>query len=104
LPAGTVVTRAGMTAMSSYVIVEGASAVLDASGVPRRLGPGETIGHLEAVAGQAHDQTIEVVEPMRALKIEASRVFDIIEDHTDFGRAILAVLADGLLAPPRTEA
>jgi hypothetical protein len=38
------------------------------------------------------------------LKVEASRVFDIIEDHTDFGRAILAVLADGLLPGPRIEA
>jgi hypothetical protein len=63
----------------------------------------EAIGHLEALAGQAHEETIEVVEPMRVLKVETSRVFDIIEDHTDFGRAILAVLADGLLARPRAE-
>jgi CRP-like cAMP-binding protein len=104
LPAGTIVTRAGMTAMSSYVIVEGASSAIDASGAPRRLGPGDAIGHLEALAGQPHDETVEVVEPIRALKVEASRVFDIIEDHTDFGRAILAVLADGLLARPRAEA
>jgi CRP-like cAMP-binding protein len=103
-PAGTIVTRAGMTAMSSYVIVAGASSAIDASGVPRRLGPGDAIGHLEALAGQPHDETIEVIEPMRALKVEASRVFDIIEDHTDFGRAILAVLAEGLLARPRTKA
>jgi CRP-like cAMP-binding protein len=104
LPAGTIVTRAGMTAMSSYVIVEGAASAIAASGIPRRLGPGDAIGHLEALAGQRHDETIEVVEPMRALKVEASRVFDILEDHTDFGRAILAVLAEVLLARPRTEA
>jgi len=48
--------------------------------------------------------TIELVEPVRALKVEAARVFDVIEDHTDFGRAILAVLADSLLAGPRTDA
>ena len=101
LPAGTLVTRAGVTASSSCVILQGASSAVGASGVPRRLGPGDAIGHLEALAGQPHQETIEVVEPMRVLKIEASRVFDIIEDHTDFGRAILAVLADTLLARPR---
>lgn len=104
LPAGTLVARAGMAPASSYVILEGASSAVGASGVPRRLGPGDAIGHLEALAGRLHEETIEVVEPMRALKIDASRVFDIIEDHADFGRAILAVLADGLLARPSTEA
>jgi hypothetical protein len=38
---------------------------------------------------------------MRVLKVDAARVFDVIEDHTDVGRAILAALADGLLARPR---
>jgi CRP-like cAMP-binding protein len=104
LPTGTLVTRAGVTDMSSYVIIEGASSVIGGSGVPRELGPGHAIGHLEALAGLPHAETIEVVAPMRALKVEASRVFDVIEDHTDFGRAILAVLADGLLAQSRTEA
>ena len=100
LPAGTLVTRAGMTDTSSYVIVEGTSYAVGPSGVPRKLGPGDAIGHLEALAGQPHEETIGVAEPMRALKVEASRVFDVIEDHTDFGRAILAALADRLLATP----
>ena len=103
-PAGTLVTHAGTTASSSYVIIDGASSAVSVSGVPRRLGPGDAIGHLEALAGQPHEETVGVVEPMRALKVEASRVFDIIEDHTDFGRAILAALADGLLAGAGIEA
>jgi len=104
LPAGTRVTRAGMTATSSYVIVEGTSSAVGASGVPRMLGPGDAIGHLEALSGQPHEETIEVIELMRALKVDAPRVFDVIEDHTDFGRAILAALADRLLAGSRAEA
>jgi CRP-like cAMP-binding protein len=104
LPAGTLVTRAGIASTSSYVIVAGALSAIDSSGAARKVGPGEAIGHLEALASQPHEETIEVVEPARALKLEASRVFDVIEDHTDFGRAILAVLADGLLAGPRTDA
>lgn len=104
LPAGALMTHAGMPESSSYVIVDGASSAVGASGVPRRLGPGDAIGHLEALAGQPHEETIGVVEPLRAVKVEVSRVFDIIEDHTDFGRAILAALADGLLARPSPEA
>jgi CRP-like cAMP-binding protein len=104
LPAGTVVARAGIAGTSSYVILEGTLSAIDASGTARWLGPGEAIGHLEAIASQPHQETIEVIEPMRALKVDASRVFDVIEDHSDFGRAILAVLADGLLAAPHTDA
>jgi CRP-like cAMP-binding protein len=103
LPAGALVARAGAIETSSYVILEGASAAARASGAARRLGPGDALGHLEALAGQPHRETVEVVEPMRALKVEASRVFDILEDHTDFGRAMLAVLAEGLLAAPGTD-
>jgi CRP-like cAMP-binding protein len=102
LPAGTLVTHAGRTETSSLVILEGTSSAVGASGVVRRLGPGDAIGHLEAIAGHPHEETIEVVEPVRALKVDVSRIFDIIEDHTELGRAILAVLADGLLARPRT--
>jgi CRP-like cAMP-binding protein len=104
LPAGTLVAHAATVGTSSYVILEGTSSALGASGVSRRLGPGDSIGHLEALAGHPHEETIVVVEAMRALKVDVSRVFDIIEDHTDFGRAILAVLADGLLEVPRIEA
>lgn len=104
LPAGTLVARTGMTQTSSFVILQGASSAVGAAGVPRRLGPGDAIGHLEALAGQPHQETIEVVEAVHALKVEVSRVFDIIEDHTDFGRAMLAALAGGLLARSRTDA
>lgn len=104
MPVGTLVTRAGATETSSFVILQGASAAVDTSGVAHQLGPGDAIGQLEALAGQPHDETIEVVEPMRALKVDAARVFDIIEDHSDFGRAVLAVLAEELLESSRTDA
>jgi CRP-like cAMP-binding protein len=101
LPRGAIVSRAGEPTTSSYVIVEGESSVTGPAGASARLGPGQSIGHLEALASQPHEATIRVVVPMRALKVEASHVFDIIEDHTDFGRAILATLADRLLGLPQ---
>jgi CRP-like cAMP-binding protein len=102
LPAGTMVARSGVAGTSSYVIVEGTSCATHASGTTRMLGSGDVIGHLEALGNLPHDETIEVVDPLRALKLDASSLFDVIEDHPDFGRAILAVLADTLLAPQVT--
>lgn len=100
LPTGTVMTQAGDAGTSSYVIVEGASRATHASGTAGVLGPGDTIGHLEILGHLPYDETIEAIEPLRALKIEAPDLFDVIEDHTDFGRAILAALAGQLLDAP----
>jgi CRP-like cAMP-binding protein len=97
LPAGTVMTQAGDAGTSSYVLIEGASRASHASGAARVLGPGDAIGHLEILGQLPYDETIEALEPLRALKIEAPDLFDVIEDHTDFGRAILATLAGQLL-------
>lgn len=99
-PTGTVVVRAGELGTASYVVIEGSSHASGASGAARELGPGDAIGHLDILGHLPHDETVEVVEPLRALKIEARDLFDIIEDHTDFGRAILAVLAGQLLDVP----
>lgn len=104
LPAGTLMTQVGETGTSSYVIIDGASHASHVSGAARALGPGDEIGSLEILGRLPYDETIEVVEPLRALKIEAPRLFDVIEDHTDFGRAILAALAGQLLDAPASPA
>lgn len=97
LPPGTIVTRAGGPGSSSYVIIEGTSAATHASGAARMLGPGDAIGHLEILGGLPHEETVEVIQPVRALKVDAAALFDVLEDHTDMGRAIMAVLASDLL-------
>lgn len=104
LSAGTVMTQAGEAGASSYVILEGASHASHVSGAARVLGPGDEIGHLESLGRLPYDETIEVIEPLRALKIEAPDLFDVMEDHTDFGRAILAALAGQLLDAPASPA
>lgn len=97
---GGVLAQTGTTATSSYVIVEGTARAGDAAGSARMLGPGDAIGHLEALGNLAHRETIAVVSPLRALAVESPRLFDVLEDHADFGRAILAVLAGALLDAP----
>lgn len=103
LSSGTVVTTAGTAAAASYVIIEGTSRATSKKDATRVLGPGDAIGHLEMLGGLPHEETVEVISPVRALKVEASCLLDVIEDHTDLGRAILAVLADGLLSAPALE-
>lgn len=100
LSAGTVMTQAGDAGTSSYVIIDGASRARHVSGAARVLGAGDAVGHLELLGRLPYDETIEVIEPLRALKIEAPILFDVIEDHADFGRAILAALAGQLLDAP----
>jgi CRP-like cAMP-binding protein len=100
LSAGTVMTQVGDAGTSSYVITEGASRARHASGAARLLGPGDAIGHLEILGHLPYEETIEAIEPLRALKIAAPDLFDVIEDHTDFGRTILAALAGQLLDAP----
>jgi CRP-like cAMP-binding protein len=100
LSAGTVMTQAGDAGTSSYIIIKGASRARHASGATHVLGPGDVIGHMEILGHRPYDETIEAIAPLRALKIEAADLFDVIEDHTDFGRAILAALAGQLLDAP----
>lgn len=104
LSAGDTMMRAGEPGTSSYVLLEGAARARHASGAVRAVGPGEATGCLELIGRLHHDETVEVIEPLRALKIEALDLFDVLEDHTDFGRAILAALAGQLLDAPAAPA
>ncbi len=97
LPAGAVVARAGEPSARCHVIVEGALRATPRDGAPRMLGPGDAFGHLEALGELDRHETIEVVAAARMLETSGPGLLDIIEDHGELGRAILAVLAADLL-------
>lgn len=86
--AGSAVVRLGDPAVSSFVIVEGTLA-----GPQGLLGPGHTIGALETLAERPYRATIEARTPVRALESSANAIFDVLEDHTDLGMAMLASFA-----------
>jgi len=100
LPAGTPLARGGSHGASSIVIVDGEARMADRAGGVRTLGRGDVIGHLEMLGDLPHEDTVEAIAPVRALALAAPSLFDVIEDHTDLGRAILAVLAGILLDEP----
>ena len=95
-PAGATITRAGDHATASLVIIEGAARATTGTG-SWVVGAGETIGFLEVLAGSNYAATLEAVMPVRALKSSRTAIFDVLEDHTDLGIAMIATFAGMLL-------
>jgi CRP-like cAMP-binding protein len=96
-PAGAVIARAGAPADAVLVILEGSVAVHAADGAVTIRGPGDAIGGLETLAGGLHAGAAEAVTATRALASRGDAVLDVIEDHTDLGLAMIAVIAGALL-------
>ncbi|HEY5924178.1 MAG TPA: cyclic nucleotide-binding domain-containing protein [Kofleriaceae bacterium] len=99
LPANTVMTRAGETATSAFVIISGAAASTH-GGDTELLAAGAPIGYLETLANLRYRTTIETRTDVRALRSRGSAILDVIEDHTDVGLAMLATFASTLLDRP----
>jgi CRP-like cAMP-binding protein len=93
---GTQIVRLGEPAVASFVIIEGWLAGPDGD-----LGPGHAIAALETLADLPHPATLESRTAVRALESSAGAIFDVLEDHSDLGIAMLAGFA-GALADLRT--
>jgi CRP-like cAMP-binding protein len=96
-PAGAVMARSDDPPRDARIILDGNVRATRADRDPYLLGPGSSIGVLESLAGVRHAATVEVVSPVRALEISSAIIFDVIEDHTELGLAIIEALAGGLL-------
>ena len=101
-PAGTTLARAGEIATVAYVIVDGSVRARDDRGATRAYGPGDAIAPLEALAELRHERTLEADTPVRALQCTAAAIFDVIEDHTDLGLAMIRTFASRLADARRT--
>lgn len=100
-PAGTILAQANELATRGIVIISGA-AIASHGDVMQRLEPGTAIGHVETLGGLAHATRIETATPVRALCSGAPAMFDVLEDHTDVGLAMMWTFANALLdAAPR---
>lgn len=58
---------------------------------------GGAIGVLEILGEVPHTGTVDTLTPVRALRVPAAALFDVMEDHTDFALAIVARLASEVL-------
>ena len=95
--AGDLVTQAGELPQSALVIVNGALEATASAGSVRVLGPGDMIGGLETVAEARHDTTVQATSAGRGLRWSSTAILDVIEDHADFGLAMIATFAATLL-------
>lgn len=96
-PAGAVMARSGDPSHHARFLLDGTARVTRDEGEPYLLGSGSSLGVLESLAGAPHAGTVEVVAPVRALEIASSVIFDVLEDHTELGFALIESLAGGLL-------
>lgn len=90
---GDALVRAGELAAACYVIVDGDTR--NEGG--RSVGSGASVGMLETLGDLTHGSTIEAIAPTRALKTSATTLFDVIEDHTEFGLAMIRAFSNSLL-------
>ena len=95
-PAGAILRHAGALADGALILLEG---TLHAD---RVLSPGHAVGTLETLAGLPHETTVEAVTPVRVLVSHAATIHDVLEDHSDFGLAMLQTFARTLIGESRT--
>jgi len=102
VPADEIVVRAGELARHATLVLGGTLQARGPDRAVRVIGPGEGFGVFETLAGRAHHATIETLTPVRVLQFTSTAIFDVLEDHTDVGLAMLATFARALLdvGPP----
>jgi CRP-like cAMP-binding protein len=88
--AGRALWTAGDAARSIVVPIEGALA-----GAPDDE-PG-ALGMLEILAERPRASTVEVVEPLVALAVDRESFLDVLEDHHEHARDVLALLAAAII-------
>ena len=94
---GDAIARAGQLGRDVFIVLDG-NLVLDRAGSdPVRLGPGSEIGTLETLGGLRHAGTVTTLGPVHALRLSATTLFDVLEDHPELGRSMVAALAGALL-------
>ena len=63
-----------------------------------RLGPGDSVGAIDAMADERRWYRAEVVEDVVAFRIDVDVLFEVLEDHFSMAMSILRGLAQGRLA------
>jgi CRP-like cAMP-binding protein len=96
-PEGSIIARVGEPASASYVIVDGELRASYADGDVVSLGPGEVVAPFETLAEVGHASTLEVTRRLHVLRSSGTAIFDVIEDHTELGLAMIRSFAAQLL-------
>jgi CRP-like cAMP-binding protein len=96
-PAGTTIAEADELARDAFVILSGAVARSREGSTGEVAGAGATLGLIETLGGLRYGSTLTALVPTRALQIPIAMLFDVVEDHTELGLAVVAAFASMLL-------
>ncbi|CAN5911682.1 hypothetical protein BH11MYX2_BH11MYX2_01840 [soil metagenome] len=96
VPARTDLATLGELPMAVTIILEGTAQVLRPEG-QTVLGPGNSIGAIEALGETPFVASITTLTPVRALRFPCTALLDVLEDHTDLALAMVESLATNLL-------
>ncbi len=86
-PAGSVIVRAGDPATIAHVVRSGELRIGEV------VATTSAFGLLETLAERRHGVTIEAATEVRTLATTGAALFDVLEDHSDLGLAMLAAFA-----------
>ncbi len=93
---GEIIRSAGDPADGAFVLLDGSVRGLRGSS-EHVLVPNDMIGMLETLAERDHGMTTIAATPVRALRIPAVALVDVMEDHTDLGLGMITQLAGEVL-------
>lgn len=97
--AGDVLRSGGDFADGAYVILDGTVRV-HRRACELVMAPNDMLGMLETLAEQVHQATLVAEASVRTLRISATALVDVMEDHTDLALALVSQLAGEVLDHP----
>ncbi len=99
-PAGAYLTREGQDGGLMFVIAEGTADVVTGDGRDRderrvigRLGPGDVVGELSLIDGQARSASVVATSPVHLLEIAADDFQKLVYRSPKFVKALLRALS-----------
>lgn len=93
--------RENDAADTMFLILEGRVTLARDGKEPQEAGPGELLGALPLLAGEAHTQSAMAAQPVRALQIEQQDLYDAMAEDFNITRGVLRALVRGTPNPPK---
>jgi len=96
VPARTEIAKLGEAPTAVTILLEGTAQVMRPEG-QTVLGPGNSIGAIEALGETGFIASVTTLTPVRALRFPCTALLDVLEDHTDLALSMVEALASNLL-------
>ena len=92
-PAGTVLTREGQHGGLLFIILEGKAEVRRGDTAIRTLGPGDVVGELSLIDGQARSASVQAVTEVELLELADADFMQLVRSSPRFVKNLLRALS-----------